>query len=130
MQTFHLYQTKEQFIISNGDPANALRINGLADLLKLRQRLNEYIDTQATDGPLPQDGPLAASQWIDTVTARKLAEDQGLSISMTGLRSALDRGNIPGARKRSKSGRAQTEQGGQWEMPRWAFLQWLAERRG
>lgn len=127
---FHLYQSGNEFIISNGDPANALRIHDLAALLKLRQRLNEYIDTQASDGPPPADSPLAINEWIDTVTARKLAEEQGFTFSMTGLRSALDRGNIPGARKRSKSGRAQTEGGGQWEMPRWAFLQWLGERKG
>lgn len=127
---FNLYESHNQFIVTNGDPANILRIHSLSDLLALRQRLNQYIDTQQADGPIPEDGPLAESEWIDTVTARRLAEDQGTRISMTGLRSALDRGNIPGARKRSKSGRAQTEQGGQWEMPRWAFLQWMEERRG
>jgi hypothetical protein len=129
MQTFTLHETAGRFLITNGDAANTLRIDSLQDLLRLRQRLNAYVDTQQADSPIP-DGPFAAPEWIDTVKARKLAADLGHGeIPATTVRSACERGNIAGARKRSRSGRAKTKGGGQWEFPRWAFLQWLRERK-
>jgi hypothetical protein len=129
MQTFTLHETAGRFLITNGDTANTLRIDSLQDLLRLRHRLNQYADTQQADSPIP-DGPLAAPEWIDTVKARKLAVELGHGeIPATTLRSACERGNIAGARKRSRSGRAKTKGGGQWEFPRWAFLQWLDDRK-
>jgi hypothetical protein len=128
MQTFKLHSPGKGYILTNGDQANALRVDSLEDLLRLRQRINAYIDTQQAD-PLPNDSPLTAPDWIDSVTARALAIELGRNpIPASTLRSACESGNIAGARKRSRSGRAKTPGGGQWEFPRWAFLQWLNER--
>src|SRR4030095_11577947 len=129
MQTFQLHAIGNGFIVTNGDVANALQVDSLSDLLRLRQRLSLYLDNQQAD-PLPVDSPLLAPEWIDTATARKIAEELGYGpLIATTLRSACEAGHLPGARKRSKSGRAKTEGGGQWEFPRWALLQWLVERK-
>jgi hypothetical protein len=135
MQTFKLYEAGNQIIITNGDEANLLRLHSLHDLLRLRQRINQYIDSQQADGQLPPESPLLTQEWLDTVTARKLAQELGYGdISINTIKSACQRGAIPTARKRSRSGRAQTEGGGRWEFPRWAFVQWVEQhindRRG
>jgi hypothetical protein len=131
MQTFTLYTDENGFVLTNGHVTNALRIATLEDLLRLRQRINQYIDTQQADGPLPEVNQIAQAEMIDTLGAIKLAEALGYGvIPQQTLRSACDAGNIEGAHKRSRSGRAQTKRGGRWEFSPEAFIEWLQDRRG
>lgn len=67
--------------------------------------------------------------WLGVEQALLLCEQMGKPITGQGLRMALARGQIAGAYKESVSGRAKTDTGGQWRMPRAAFLAWLAGRR-
>jgi hypothetical protein len=130
MQTFKLHTEDKKFILVGG-ANNALQVESLEALLRLRQRLNAYMDNQTDDGPLSEAGRIATSDLIDSTQARALAIDLGYEpIPLQTLRSAIEAGHIPGARKRSRSGRAQTERGGRWEFPRQAFVEWLEERRG
>ncbi len=69
-------------------------------------------------------------EWLDTDQALALCDLRGKPIGATGLRSALARGQIAGARKESITGLAKTEQGGQWRIPRGALLAWLERRTG
>jgi hypothetical protein len=129
MQTFKVYQAGDQLILTNGDEANLLRLHSLQDLLRLRQRINRYLDDQQADGQMDANSPLLVQEWLDTGEARQLAQALGHGdISLGTIKSACLRGNIAGARKHSRSGRAQTERGGRWEFPRWAFIEWLAQR--
>jgi hypothetical protein len=113
---FTLYADHNDFVIlCNGDPAQALRVRGLPELLHLRAKLNQFVDTQQHDGVLAAEMPDLAR--ISTGTARKLASERGLVLSLTTLISACERGSIEGACK----------EGSHWTMPRWAFERWFAQ---
>ena len=127
MQTFDAIPTKTS-LSSPAVANNALLIENLHALLRLRQRLNTYVDTQVDDGTVTEAARIAISALIDTVQARALAIELGYSpIPLQTLRSAIEAGHIAGARKRSRSGRAKKPEGGRWEFPRQAFVDWLQE---
>ena len=111
---FTLYNDGDDFlVVRDGDPAQMLRVFGLPELLRLRARLNQYVDTQQDDGSLSQAMP--ATAWIDTIAARELAQARGMKMVVSTIISACERGSIAGAHK----------DGGRWIMPRWAFERWF-----
>ena len=104
MQTFELYTDQDKFVIAGG-PNNTLLIENLHALLRLRQRLNTYVDTQVDDGTVTEAARIATSSLIDTVQARALAIELGYRpLPLQTLRSAIEAGHIAGARKRSRTG--------------------------
>lgn len=105
----------EQLLIRDADDeANALYITDMRDLLRLRARLNAYVDTLEADGQL-EAAPLPPGEMITTVQARNEAAEQGTPIEESTLRMAIVRGVITGAEKR----------GGRWWLPRNEFQAWL-----
>lgn len=105
----------EQLVIRDADdPANALYLTDMRDLLRLRTRINTYLDTLEADAQL-EAPPLQPGDMITTVQARTEAAEQGTPIEESTLRMAIVRGAIPGAEKR----------GGRWWLPRGEFHVWL-----
>jgi hypothetical protein len=107
-------------IASPNDDFNAIRVDDLSALLRLRQRIEQYIFDQQPDGVLqPDDGVLGMiGEYIDTVEARKIAAEAGHRLPSSTIVSACARGTLPGARK----------DGGRWMVPVKEFHVWLNER--
>lgn len=116
MAKIQIERLDDSYLIGAG--ANQLELETLEDLLDLYHGLKEYIDGLALD-----------EEWIDLKAAMALCAAAGETIKIEGIRKVLARGEIVGARKESVSGLAKTENGGQWRMPRAAFLAWLAGRK-
>ncbi|MCC6170053.1 MAG: helix-turn-helix domain-containing protein [Caldilineaceae bacterium] len=118
MFTIHKAPDADTLLVSREhDPANTLQLANLAELVALRLRLTEYLDTLQAD-PEPDSVSLAVErELIDTATARRLAAEQGVEVNDSTLRVACRRGHVEAARRR----------GGRWVMPRWAFEAWLAQ---
>ena len=109
---FYIHTTPDNgFIITRADDdRHALYVDDLSQLLRLRARLNDYIDTQEADGAL--DVPI--SDYITSIDARDIAAADGYTLALSTLNSACKLGIIQGARKN----------GGRWEMPRADFEDW------
>jgi hypothetical protein len=99
---------------------DTLMLNDLQELLELRKRINSFIDTLQPDAELDTQDLTPDDELITSVSAIGLAAERGITLPSRSLRSALERGNIPGAEQR----------GYRWTMPRRAFLDWLAGYRG
>lgn len=103
------------FQIERSDESGrGLYVTDLAELLRLRQRINEYIDTQEADGVVERT-ILPASGRISTKQARELAAAEGYVIPNSTLVSACKLGIIDDARK----------DGGRWTMSYGAFQEWF-----
>lgn len=103
------------FQISRSDGAgHALYAADLTELLRLRQRINEYIDTQEADGVVERE-ILPPDTQISTKRARELARAMGYEIPSTTLVGACQHGVIRDARK----------DGGRWTMTYGAFEDWF-----
>jgi hypothetical protein len=115
--------------LHNQVAGDSIMIGDVDDLLKLQEQLTATIRKLEAEGKLILGERTTASPWLDLNTARQLALELGHGdVPANSIRSACERGNIPGARKVSRSGRAQTPTGGQWEFPRQAFVNWLGQR--
>jgi hypothetical protein len=115
--------------LHNQVTGDSIPIGNVDDLLKLQEQLTATIRKLEADGKLIIGERTTASPWLDLGTARKLAHELGYGqVPPTSIRSACERGNIPSARKVSRSGRAQTKEGGQWEFPRQEYIDWLVQR--
>jgi hypothetical protein len=115
--------------LHNQVAGDSIAIGDVDDLLKLQEQLTATIRKLEADGKLLLGERTTASPWLDLVTARQLASELGHGdVPATSIRSACERGNLAQARKVSRSGRAKTEDGGQWEFPRQAFVDWLRQR--
>lgn len=114
---YRILEFPEQgMVIVDDDSLNAIRVSSLSDLLKLRKRINDYVDDQRADGQVEASDPLSAmADYMDTVTARKVASDRGYELPSSTIVSACARGSILGAVK----------DGGRWRVPRLAFDEWL-----
>lgn len=101
-------------IRDQADTHNALTLTDHRDLLRLRARINHYLDTLQDDGQIAQP-PIPLGEMITAQQARHETAQRGHPLEEATLRMAMTRGTIPGAEKR----------GGRWWLPRHAFEEWL-----
>ncbi len=91
-----------------------LYVADLAELLRLRQRINDYIDTQQADGELPT-AIQPPKEMLKTGDALRLAKEAGYDLPRSTLVSACTLGIIPGAHK----------EGAHWRIPYADFENWF-----
>lgn len=104
-----------QLIIEQADNAtNQLHLPDLRDLLLLRARINQYLETLTPDETIDEPPPIP-TEMISANQARAEAEAQGITVTEAALRMAIVRGTIPRAEKR----------GGRWWLSRQDFEDWL-----
>ena len=116
MFTINTLQDADLIVIARDQNLQeSIRLQGLTELLQLRQRINQYIDDLQPDRILDPESPLVAILYIDTVEAVKRAADAGISLPPTTIRAAIANGNIPGGGKR----------GGRYVVPAHTFDDWL-----
>ena len=107
-------KTNQLIIQSSNNAANQLVLADHRDLLQLRARINQYLDTLDADGDAAPPPP-PGDEMISTSQARSEAARRGQEFEDATLRFAIVRGTIPGAEKR----------GGRWYIPRSVFDKWL-----
>jgi hypothetical protein len=117
MYTIHVTALHGYVISRDRDPANTLRVATLAELLRLRQRLNEFVDNQQPDNHA--DDLMATVGEIDTVEARAVATALNIRIPPSTIVAACERATIAGARKDR----------GRWKFQRYEFDKWLSAYR-
>ena len=119
-----MYRIFEQddalFIAESADVRNAIRIENLSALLRLRSRIEQYLFDQKADDAADDDiGALPLTgKYIDTPEARRMAHEDGIELASSTLITACAAGNIDGAEKR----------GARWWMPADSFYRWLHRR--
>jgi hypothetical protein len=91
-----------------------LYVADLAELLRLRQRINDYIDTQEADSELSTVTPPPA-EILKTGDALRLAKEAGYDLPRSTLVSACAQGLIAGAYK----------EGARWRIPYADFDGWF-----
>lgn len=119
---YRILKQGESLIISSADDvSNAIRLENLSDLLRLRTRIEQYLLDQNADAVLSDDdiSPVGLSgRYIDTVEARRILREEGKHVAASTIVAACAAGNIDGAEKR----------GARWWMPADAFYRWLNRR--
>jgi len=114
---FTVHREGEHFvIIGGGSKSNLLHVGDLSDLLRLRQRINAYVDDQVDDGDAVAYSP---SRRISVSSAVELAAAQGIALKPNTVFTAARRGSIPDAAK----------EGSRWTFSLWAFESWLARHK-
>lgn len=111
---FTIHREGKGFLIVGASSANnTLHVTDLSDLLRLRQRINAFIDDQTDDGAVAL--AYTPNRRIGVTSALELAVVQGIELKSNTLLAAARRGSIVDAVK----------EGSRWTFPLWAFEEWL-----
>ena len=113
---FTVHCKEDQFLVIGGSENNTLRVGDLSDLLRLRQRINAYVDNQIDDGDTMIYSP---NRRITVSSAVEIAAAQGITLKSNTVFTAARRGRIADAAK----------EGSHWTFPLNAFQEWLARNQ-
>lgn len=100
-------------VVGGGNMENTLHVADLPDLLRLRQRINAFVDDQKDDGTA--EVIYAPNRYIGVTSALELAAAQGIALKSNTVLAAARRGSIVDSVK----------DGSRWVFPYWAFEEWL-----
>ena len=112
---YTIHREGDGFLIVGGsNTENTLYASDLSDLLRLRQRINAFVDDQKDDGAA--EVIHAPNRYIGVTSALELAAAQGIALKSNTVLAAARRGSIVDASKN----------GSRWMFPYWAFEEWLS----